>query len=130
MRAFLLWSQPIILNFFFSSKEHPDGAPLMICELMEGGSLDRLLYGKNKVDLTDQMRKTILIGVARALAFMHNLQPQILHRDLKPENVLLDKDCVRARLADFGLSKMKVRVEIFFFFDKNADFTSNLSGRL
>lgn len=31
----------------------------------------------------------ILFGVAKALAFLHSLDPPIIHRDIKPENVFI-----------------------------------------
>ena len=42
--------------------------------------------------------------VAEGLAYLH---PIIVHRDLKPQNILLDTHG-RAKIADFGLSRVKV----------------------
>lgn len=44
------------------------------------------------------------LDIAQGLAYLH---PAVVHRDLKPQNVLLSKDG-RCKLADFGISKLKV----------------------
>lgn len=46
----------------------------------------------------------VIHDVAEGLAYLH---PSIIHRDLKPQNILLDHDG-RAKIADFGISKVKV----------------------
>ena len=44
--------------------------------------------------------------MARALSYLHHdCRTRVLHLDVKPENILLDGD-FRARVADFGLSKL------------------------
>jgi len=48
----------------------------------------------------------IAIDVSEAMVYLHTLQPQVVHRDLKPQNVLLDLQG-RAKVCDFGISKMK-----------------------
>ncbi len=42
--------------------------------------------------------------VAQGLAYLH---PSVVHRDLKPSNIMLDRHG-RAKIADFGISRMKV----------------------
>ena len=46
----------------------------------------------------------VVNDVAAGLAYMH---PNIIHSDLKPQNILLAADG-RAKIADFGISRVKV----------------------
>ena len=82
--------------------------PIMVCELMGGGSLQQKLlelqsWGK-KMDFDRAFK--IASNVAAALNYMHSRRPcAVIHRDLKPANILLTSNGV-AKVADFGLSKM------------------------
>ena len=60
--------------------------------------------------LTWQQRLHVVIGVARALEYLHSNdsatnKPPILHRDVKAANVLLDQ-FLNARLCDAGLARL------------------------
>lgn len=57
-----------------------------------------------KIALSAKETMKIIVDLAAGLAHLH---PTIIHRDLKPHNVLLDKN-KRAKLADFGMSRIKV----------------------
>lgn len=51
-------------------------------------------------------RRKICLGIARALAYLHEeSRIKIVHRDIKATNVLLDKD-LDAKVSDFGLAKL------------------------
>ena len=53
-----------------------------------------------------ETRRNISLGVARALAYLHEeVEPHIVHRDIKASNILLDKKFI-PKVSDFGLSKI------------------------
>ena len=75
----------------------------LVMEYMPGGDLFHLL--KSSQELTWTMRYRISLDMTIGLHHLH--QRSILHRDLKSLNVLLDMN-FRAKLADFGLSTLKL----------------------
>jgi eukaryotic-like serine/threonine-protein kinase len=75
-----------------------DGRPFYTMELIEGGSLDRLIP-KYRDD--PRAAATLVAKVARAVHYAH--QRRLLHRDLKPGNILID-EAGEPHVADFGLS--------------------------
>ncbi len=74
----------------------------LVMELMPKGSLYQLLH--NGQALPWPIRFQIALDTAWGLKDLHGYS--ILHRDLKSLNILLD-DRLRAKLADFGLAKVK-----------------------
>ena len=75
----------------------------LVMEYLPGGDLFHLL--KSSQELTWSMRYRISLDMTIGLHHLH--QRSILHRDLKSLNVLLDLN-FRAKLADFGLSTLKL----------------------
>ncbi|PIA33875.1 hypothetical protein AQUCO_03900018v1, partial [Aquilegia coerulea] len=81
---------------------------LLVYEYMENNSLARALFDQNEnlLNLNWSTRHKICVGIARALAYLHEeSRLKIVHRDIKATNVLLDK-CLNAKVADFGLAKL------------------------
>jgi serine/threonine protein kinase len=82
------------------------GELLLVYDYMPNGSLDKFLYGKEKLNLNWPQRFRILKGVACGLLYLHEEWEQVvLHRDVKASNVLLDAE-LNGRLGDFGLAKL------------------------
>ncbi|KAH8961519.1 hypothetical protein BDL97_05G054800 [Sphagnum fallax] len=83
----------------------------LIYEFMENGSLQQHLH-KKKSEETDSrqlldwhQRMQVAVDVAQGLEYLHNYaKPTLVHRDIKPSNILFDAE-MRAKIADFGLSK-------------------------
>ena len=78
----------------------------LVSEFMDGGSLDRVLWGSSS--LPWMQRVQILLDVVDGLAYLH-LMHKSVHRDVKSPNIMLEKkkdNKYRAKLADFGLSKI------------------------
>ncbi|XP_050209052.1 probable receptor-like protein kinase At1g11050 [Mercurialis annua] len=83
----------------------------LVYDYMSNGNLDDHLFPSahdNQIDkklLTWPQRKSVILDVAKGLAYLHyGVKPAIYHRDIKATNILLDAD-MRARVADFGLAK-------------------------
>ncbi|KAD4585404.1 hypothetical protein E3N88_23005 [Mikania micrantha] len=75
---------------------------LLVYEYMSNKSFDRFLFSDIAELLSWGTRLSIMIGVARGLAYLHS--KNIIHRDLKPSNILLNED-FNAKLGDSGLAR-------------------------
>jgi len=71
----------------------------VITPWMHNGDMSGYLRSNRRAN-----RLALLEGVARALAYMHNLEPVAVHGDVKAANVLIDAEGT-ALLADFGLAR-------------------------
>ncbi|CAI9119052.1 OLC1v1020716C1 [Oldenlandia corymbosa var. corymbosa] len=81
---------------------------LLIYEHINNGNLEQWLHGamSHYGYLTWEARMKVLIGTAKALAYLHEaLEPKVVHRDIKSSNILIDDD-FNAKLSDFGLVKL------------------------
>ncbi|XAR51611.1 Non-specific serine/threonine protein kinase [Bertholletia excelsa] len=81
---------------------------MLIYEFMSNGSLESLIYGEEKQVLSWDQRLQIALDISHGIEYLHDgAVPPIVHRDLKSANILLDRS-MRAKVADFGLSKEEV----------------------
>lgn len=84
---------------------------ILVYEYMPNRSLQESLFDEGTMSLSWERRFEIILDVARALEFLHlGCDPPVIHGDVKPSNVLLDFD-YRAKISDFGLSRIKVEGE-------------------
>ncbi|KAL5576133.1 hypothetical protein UlMin_017832 [Ulmus minor] len=84
---------------------------ILVFDYMPNKSLQESLFGDGLLCLSWERRFEIILDVARALEFLHlGCDPPVIHGDIKPSNVLLDFE-YRARISDFGLSRIKVEAE-------------------
>ncbi|KAK9706351.1 hypothetical protein RND81_07G118300 [Saponaria officinalis] len=109
------------------------GQRILVYEHVPNGSLDKFLFrpshiiGSNDQESNDEtgseglrqkpildwnIRYRIAIGVARAIAYLHEeCLEWVLHCDIKPENILLGDDFC-PKVADFGLSKLRKKEQM------------------
>ncbi|KAL5492867.1 hypothetical protein ACEPAI_4315 [Sanghuangporus weigelae] len=104
-REFIIWSQmkhpnivPLIGLWFDFGYE--TGLPAFVSPWIEHGSLSRYLSNRPNMDRAERLH--LLLGVANALAYMHNHQPCVCHGDINPENILVSNG--DAFVCDFGIS--------------------------
>ncbi|XWS36866.1 hypothetical protein CRYUN_Cryun20dG0122100 [Craigia yunnanensis] len=84
------------------------GKHMLIYEFMSNGSLANILYGEGERSLNWEERLQIAFDISHGLEYLHEgAAPPVIHRDLKSANILLDES-MRAKVADFGLSKEEV----------------------
>ncbi|EEC79423.1 hypothetical protein OsI_20395 [Oryza sativa Indica Group] len=81
------------------------GEQMLVYEYISNGTLRDNLMGEG-LPLNLQKRLRIALGSARGLTYLHeHADLPIIHRDVKSTNILLD-DNLKAKVADFGLSKL------------------------
>ncbi|KAG6667858.1 probable receptor-like protein kinase At5g18500 [Carya illinoinensis] len=81
---------------------------LLVYEYVNNGNLEQWLHGAMRQHgyLTWEARIKILLGTAKALAYLHEaIEPKVVHRDIKSSNILIDDD-FNSKLSDFGLAKL------------------------
>ncbi|GFZ21658.1 protein kinase superfamily protein [Actinidia rufa] len=81
---------------------------LLVYEFVNNGNLEQWLHGAMRQHgyLTWEARMKILLGTAKALAYLHEaIEPKVVHRDIKSSNILIDDD-FNAKISDFGLAKL------------------------
>ncbi|KAK2358463.1 Protein kinase superfamily protein [Trifolium repens] len=81
---------------------------LLVYEYVNNGNLEQWLHGAMQQYgfLTWDARIKILLGTAKALAYLHEaIEPKVVHRDIKSSNILIDDD-FNAKISDFGLAKL------------------------
>ncbi|CAA2978211.1 probable receptor kinase At2g42960 [Olea europaea subsp. europaea] len=81
---------------------------MLVYEFVNNGNLEQWLHGamRQHGSLTWEARMKVLLGTAKALAYLHEaIEPKVVHRDIKSSNILIDDD-FNAKVSDFGLAKL------------------------
>lgn len=81
---------------------------ILVYEYVNNGNLEQWLRGDmcDRGYLTWEARMKILLGTAKALAYLHEaIEPKVVHRDIKSSNILIDEN-FDAKISDFGLAKL------------------------
>ncbi|OMO56799.1 hypothetical protein CCACVL1_26263 [Corchorus capsularis] len=82
-----------------------EGEPILVYEFMPNGTLSQHLQRERGPGLPWTTRLTIAAETAKAIAYLHSVNPPVFHRDIKSSNILLDYN-YRSKVADFGLSRL------------------------
>ena len=93
-------SHPNIVTVFDAGEQ--DGHPYMAMEFVEGATLADVI--RDKQQLTVGAVVQIGIQLAKALDYAH--AKGIVHRDVKPGNIMLLKDGLTIKVADFGICRI------------------------
>ncbi|KAI3971806.1 hypothetical protein MKW92_013434 [Papaver armeniacum] len=81
---------------------------ILVYEYVNNGNLEQWLHGAMRQHgyLTWEARMKVLLGTAKALAYLHEaIEPKVVHRDIKSSNILID-DNFNSKVSDFGLAKL------------------------
>ncbi|XP_042617627.1 interleukin-1 receptor-associated kinase 1-like isoform X2 [Cyprinus carpio] len=77
----------------------------LIYVYMPNGSLeDRLRYEDSNA-LCWSQRVNVLLGIAKAIQYLHSCSPALIHGDIKSSNILLGNH-LEPKLGDFGLARL------------------------
>ena len=75
--------------------------PYILMEFIDGKSLEKTIYERNKFKFEDFILLTE--GICRGLDHAHKYKQKYIHRDLKPSNILITKEGI-PKIADFGIA--------------------------
>ncbi|KAE8037392.1 hypothetical protein FH972_009981 [Carpinus fangiana] len=108
------------------------GKRILVYEYVPNGSLDKYIFQRGRGNFTESdememdpvsengqnpildwsVRYRIALGVARAIAYLHEeCLEWVLHCDIKPENILLGDDFC-PKISDFGLAKLRKKEDM------------------
>jgi serine/threonine protein kinase len=94
---------PHVVQFLGVMSNPTDGAPLLVTEYMEHGSLAD--WFRKPTGLGAGQCLELCLDCCRGMTYLHGRSPNpVLHRDLKPNNLMLTAG-MRLKIGDFGLSK-------------------------
>mmetsp|Transcript_101248 Transcript_101248/g.179879 ORF Transcript_101248/g.179879 Transcript_101248/m.179879 type:complete len:699 (+) Transcript_101248:35-2131(+) len=100
---------PSIVRFFGAFAHAPSDWMVIAMEFVDGGDLLASLTQAPQI-FDERLIRPMLFHVACGLAHAH--EHGIMHRDLKPENVLLQRQNLFPKIADFGLARAMKQSEM------------------
>lgn len=115
LRVLRYLRHPNIVTTHGAIIEPENGQLALVMELVKGTVLTDFLRRKaeNKHPSPTNLleRYQVMLGVCRALFYMHTRSPHIVHGDLKASNVMVEQQNshVQPKLLDFGLSRVLTR---------------------
>ena len=93
---------PNIVQYLGVAQDSQTGLPILLMELMDDSLTHFLQLSETRLPYHVQVN--INCDISQALTFLHS--NQVFHRDLSSNNVLLIGAGVRAKVTDFGMSKL------------------------
>ena len=72
----------------------------IVMEYVEGTSLDKLIYSRRRLHISDAIY--LIKQILSAVGYAHS--KGFIHRDIKPSNIIVTKEGI-AKIMDFGISK-------------------------
>jgi len=99
---------PNVVLFHGACVEPAKGELMLVLERVMGPDLYRYV-STHSSDAEVFGRFQLLLDVACALRYLHAQRPQVVHGDLKGSNVLVELSGPRAKIIDFGLSRLLTR---------------------
>ena len=94
---------PNIVQFMGVCFQQDSPYPILVMERLHT-SLDKLLESRPNLKLG--LKLNMLLDITKGLVHLHSMRPPIVHRDLTTGNILLNKDSLKAKIADLGNARM------------------------
>ena len=77
-----------------------------VTELVEVHKVEDMIYSPELHVDRDKLAN-VAVDVSKAVAYLHEYEPQTIHEDIKPANIPIDRVHMSAKLCDLGLAKAR-----------------------
>ena len=94
---------PTISDYFTQAGSH-----FIVQEFVSGEDLQKKLDAAGGKGLPEKLVLEWASQILSVLAYLEDLDPQVIHRDIKPANIVVDANN-RVRVVDFGVASHKFR---------------------